>query len=349
VAELEEVTDVPNPEVAAIVLVAIVERPWRRTRLPKSRRSGTLRPREQSRLLDVATIQEVEPVEEITGSSEMTTGVELGCLDSVEDGIETAEFVEVIKVAEAGQVNEAAAAGALTAAPETPQVPVGEDLDLGYLALYDEPVAAAWGSREVEIQKAPRSAAPAPTIEAVAAEVIAHAGDPALAQVTAQVINHVDAVQVAALEPVDAVGDIVVEPLEALKARIATEFGSKEAWVAEEPSEPGVIAAEYTGIASLASNELSPPARDEVALLPAPAGLERPKSTPTSCPTSSCLDSHRKTMGLFSLRTFSRRVPDASRRSSATSASKARSFMFIQGRSSRSTNLSPPLASNPLA
>jgi hypothetical protein len=297
----------------------------------------------------VATPQKVEPAEEITGSSEMTVGAELGCLDSVEDGIETAEFVEVIKVAEAGQVNEAAAAGALTAAPETPQVPVGDDLDLGYLALYDEPVAAAWGSREVEIQQAPRSAPPAPAIEAVQAEVIVHADDPTLAQVTAQVNDRVDAVQVAALEPVDAVGDIVVEPLEALKARIATEFGSKEAWVAEEPSEPGVIAAEYTGSrpSHPMSFRLPPGTRSRSFLRPQASNVQ--KSTPTSCPTSSCLDSHRQTMGLFSLRTFLRRVPDASRRSSATSASKARSFMFIQGRSSRSTNLSPPPALNPLA
>jgi S-DNA-T family DNA segregation ATPase FtsK/SpoIIIE len=277
VARIKEATVIRNPEVAAIVLgddhgEALAPNPAPEIQeVEDTQACGTEPP------AHVATNQEVEPVEEITGSSEMTTGVELGCLDSVEDGIEAAEFVEVIKVAEAGQVNEAAAAGALTASPETPQVPVGEDLDLGYLALYDEPVAAAWGSREVEIQQTPRSAPPAPAIEAVAAEVIVHAGDPALAQVTAQVINQVDAVQDAALEPVAAVGDVIVEQVEALEARVATEFDSKEAWVAEEPSEPGVIAAEYTGIASLASNELSPPARDEVALLPAPAGLERTK------------------------------------------------------------------------
>jgi hypothetical protein len=205
VAETEEARVVRNREVAAIVFGDDHGEALAPDAAPELQEVGDTQARGTEPPVDVATLQEVEPVEEITGSSEMTTGVEIGYLNPVEDGTETAEFVEVIKVGEAAEVNEAAAATELTVAPETPQVPVGEDLDLGYLALYDEPVAAAWGSREVEIQKAPRSAAPAPAIEAVAAEVIAHAGDPALAQVTDQVINHVDAVQVAALEPVDAV------------------------------------------------------------------------------------------------------------------------------------------------
>jgi hypothetical protein len=149
VAELRDIIDVCAPEVPEILLDEDLRQSVAPTAAAELHDVGYEQASRTKRHAAVAAIVEGATVQEIAGSSEMDIGSEIGAVDPNEKGIEAAELIEAI---EAVDVNEAATVAELTAAPETAQVPVEEDHDLGYLALYSELVAPVSGLRKVELQ-----------------------------------------------------------------------------------------------------------------------------------------------------------------------------------------------------